>query len=217
MASEPHEMIGAEEIMARRAASEEVAADLLRIIHEREVLAKASGLPSRHMSQGNMDGGLTTLEEKSLGAVRKTGTRPIHGVLRNDRNDLDRPTEPGLYIQDGQEMDMPSTTHMVAAGAQVILFTTGRGSTTGHAIAPVIKVTGNPQTYVNMPDNMDVDAGRILTGQTSIAEIGAEIYDLVLRVASGEKTKAELLGFQDFVLYNLDPILANVMRGCPSP
>ena len=201
--------------MLERAVSPAVADALRRAIARWEQGARALGIELTNLGPDNIRGGLSTMEEKSLGAVRKTGTRPIRGVLRNDRDHLDRPTEPGLYIQDGQELDMPSVTHMVAAGAQVIVFTTGRGSTTGHAIAPVIKVTGNPQTYANMPDNMDVDAGRIVQGRASIAEVGLEIYDLVLRVASGEKTKAELLGFEDFSLYNLDPILANIMRGCP--
>lgn len=166
------------------------------------------------MTKGNEDGGLTTIEEKSLGAIRKAGTRPIQGILENSRERLERPNKPGLYIQDGTEEDIPSITHMAAVGAQLAVFTTGRGSTTGHAIVPVIKVTGNPTTFENMVDNMDVNAGRIVLGQAGIVQVGEEIYQMVLDVASGGKTKPESLGFQEFQIFRRDPVGVNLMKTC---
>ena len=212
--SEPLEMIGTASILARRAANDQVATDIHALVAKTEAWARASGLASRHMPQGNMDGGLSTIDEKSMGSIRKAGTRTIQGVLQNDRERLDRPTAPGLYIQDGTGWDVASVTHMAAVGAQMAVFTTGRGSTTGHAVMPVIKVTGNPQTYAKMTDNMDVNAGRIIDGTSSISEVGEEIYELILRVASGEKTKPEILGFEDFLIYLRDPVAVNLMRRC---
>jgi len=211
--SEPLEMVGAQDMLAKRAASEEVASKIHGLIQRAEKWAKASGVPSRSMSKGNIDGGLSTIEEKSLGAILKGGTREIVGVLENSRRAFEKPEKPGLYLQDGTQFDVPSITHMVAAGAQVVIFTTGRGSTTGHAIAPVLKITGNPQTYANMNDTMDINAGRIIENQSSIFEIGSEIFDSVLRIASGEKTKAEELGYYDFSLWRTDPVADNLLFG----
>lgn len=208
------EMTGTEHILARRAVDAKTAQDIYDIIQEQENFAKASGIPSRHIQQGNMDGGLTTIEEKSLGAILKGGTRPIQGVLHYNRTQLELPARPGLYIQEGTDSDVPSVTSMTAAGATVTLFTSGRGSTTGHAILPVIKVTGNPATYEWLNDNMDVNAGKIILGQAGITDLGQEIYDLTLRVASGEKTKAEILGFEDFLIYRVDPVAQNLLRRC---
>jgi len=208
------EMTGTEHILARRAVDAKTAQDIYDIIQEQENFAKASGIPSRHIQQGNMDGGLTTIEEKSLGAILKGGTRPIQGVLHYNRTQLELPARPGLYIQEGTDSDVPSVTSMAAAGATVTLFTSGRGSTTGHAILPVIKVTGNPATYEWLNDNMDVNAGKIILGQAGITDLGQEIYDLTLRVASGEKTKAEILGFEDFLIYRVDPVAQNLLRRC---
>ena len=212
--SEPLEMIGTAGILARRAINDQVAQDIHALVARTEQWARASGLASRHMPQGNMDGGLSTIDEKSMGSIRKAGTRDIQGVLQNDRDRLDRPIMPGLYIQDGSGWDVASVTHMAAIGAQMAVFTTGRGSTTGHAIMPVIKVTGNPQTFAKMTDNMDVNAGRIINGTASISTVGEEIYQRILRVASGEKTKPEVLGFEDFLIYFKDPVAANLIKRC---
>lgn len=174
---------------------------MYNLIYDKEKWAKASGISSRYMSKGNIDGGLTTIEEKSLGAIQKGGTRPIQGVLENSRRMLEKPTKAGLYLQDGTSWDVPSITHMVAIGAQIAIFTTGKGAIMGHAIVPVIKVTGNPITYVNMVDNMDVNAGSIIEGKAGITDVGKEIFDMIIRVASGEMTKAEILGYNDFLIW----------------
>jgi altronate dehydratase large subunit len=194
-------MTGTAHLLARRAVNENVAQRIHQIIEDNVRRSKAAGGDGRSLPKGNQDGGLTTIEEKSLGSIRKGGTRPIQAVLENSPDRLERPAGPGLYIQDGTGWDVASITHMAALGAQVAIFTTGRGSTTGHAIVPVIKVTGTPATYENMRDNMDVNAGRIVEGQAGIVEIGDEIWRLVLDVASGTMTKPEALGFQDFQIY----------------
>lgn len=172
------------------------------------------GIESRFMSKGNIEGGLTTIEEKSLGAVRKGGTRPIQGVLENSDERLERPTRGGLWLQDGTGWDVASVTHMVAAGAQIVAFTTGRGSTVGHAIAPVIKITGNPETYARMKDNIDIDASPILDGKESINFVGERIFRFIVKVASGRMTKAEALGYRDFAVFSRDRLAERLLGYC---
>jgi altronate dehydratase large subunit len=213
--SEPLEMTGTEHILARRAVNKEVGKKIFDMIYGAEKWAKASGVSSRFMSKGNIDGGLSTIEEKSLGAIFKGGTRPIQGVLENSRLKLEKPTKPGLYLQDGTGWDVASITHMLAVGAQIAVFTTGRGATTGHAIAPVVKVTGNPITYSQMEDNIEVNAGKIIEGKAGITEVGKEIFDMIIRVASGEKTKTEILGYNDFVVWRRDRVAERLIQICP--
>ena len=212
--SETGEMAGTGHLLARRAASEEVAQRIHGIIDEMVRWKRAAGSDGRTIPQGNHEGGLTTMEEKSMGSIRKAGTRTIQGVLENSLERMDRPSGPGLWIQDGTTSDVPSITHMAAIGAQIAIFTTGRGSTTGHAIVPVIKVTGNPDTYEWLQDNIDVNGGRIIQGRAGIRDVGVEIYQLLLEVASGRKTKPEALGFEDFVVYRIDTVAHNLMRAC---
>jgi altronate dehydratase large subunit len=199
--SEPQEMIGTQHILARRAVNKQVADDIYRMINQDEERLKAIGVDSRWMSAGNIEGGLTTIEEKSLGAIRKGGTRPIQGVLQNNWDRFDKPTHSGLWLQDGTGWDVPSVTHMVAAGAQVVCFTSGQGSTTGHAISPVIKITGNPVTFSQMEDNMDINASTILDGCESLNSVGQRIYKSILETANGKKTKAEALGYRDYIIF----------------
>lgn len=211
---ETQEMTGTQHILARRAVSEEAAKEILEMVGRQEERMRAMGIDSRYMSKGNVDGGLTTIEEKSLGAIRKGGTKPIQGVLENSRASLDTPSRPGLWLQDGPGWDVPSVTHMVAAGAQVVAFTSGRGSTTGHAVAPVLKITGNPQTYAKMGDNMDVNAGTVLDGSESLRSVGERIFEAIIDVASGKKTKAEALGYQDFIVYQTSRIAERLLGFC---
>jgi altronate dehydratase large subunit len=214
MFGETQEMTGTQHILARRAVNEDVAKDIIGMVERQEARMRAMGIDSRYMSKGNQDGGLTTLEEKSLGAIRKGGTQPIQGVLRNDREALDQPSRSGLWLQDGTGWDVPSVTHMVAAGAQVVVFTSGRGSTTGHAIAPVLKVTGNPTTYRNLTDNIDVNAGTILDGGESLNSVGGRIFESVVEVASGRLTKAEALGFHEFIVFRTDRAAETLLGHC---
>jgi altronate dehydratase large subunit len=211
---EPQEMTGTEHILARRAVNKSVAEDIIGMIERQEARMKGLGIESRFMSKGNVEGGLTTIEEKSLGAIRKGGTRSIQGVLKNDRDALDTPDRSGLWLQDGTGWDVPSVTQMVAAGAQVVAFTSGRGSTTGHAIAPVLKVTGNPETYEMLKDNMDINAGTILDGSESLSSVGRRIFNALIEVASGRETKAEALGFQEFIVYKTDRAAERLLGHC---
>jgi len=205
--TEPGEMIGTEHILTRRAVNPEVRDRINRMVSNEETRWKALDIEPSWMSPGNVEGGLTTIEEKSLGAIQKGGSTPICGVLENSMRVLERPRRPGLYLQDGSGADVHGVTHMVAAGAQVVIFTTGKGSTVGYATAPVIKVTGNPRTFDHMEDDMDVNAGAIITGQRSITQVGEEIFRMIIRVASGEETKSESLGYRDFEIYGPNPLV----------
>jgi altronate dehydratase large subunit len=214
MFGETQEMCGTQHVLAKRAVNEEVAKDIFKIIETQEARQKAMGVDSRWMSKGNIDGGLTTIEEKSLGAIVKGGTKPVQGVLHNNWERFDRPDKPGLYLMDGPGWDVPSVTHMVAAGAQIVCFTSGRGSTTGHAIAPVIKITGNPTTFKNMPDNMDINAGTILDGSESLSSVGNRIYETIVQTANGRQTKAEALGYQDFIVFKRSREAEHMLGHC---
>jgi len=156
---------------------------------------------------GNAEGGLTTIEEKSMGAYAKSGASPISGLIKPG----DIPPRGGLYlldvVPDGDVRwgfpninDNAEIAELIACGSHVILFVTGRGSVVGSAISPVVKICANPETYRRMEDDMDVDAGRILTGDGGLDEVGAEIRDLVLALGEGNRTKSEELGHQEFIL-----------------
>ena len=214
MFGETQEMCGTQHVLAARAVNKNVADSIYEIIEDQEARQKAMGIDSRWMSKGNIDGGLTTIEEKSLGAVRKGGTKPIQGVLYNDWDRFDAPTKSGLYLMDGPGWDVPSVTHMVAAGAQIVCFTSGRGSTTGHAIAPVIKITGNPTTYEMMSDNMDINAGTILDGSESLNSVGQRIFNMIVQTANGRQTKAEALGYKDYIVFRRSREAEHMLGHC---
>jgi altronate hydrolase len=202
---ETGELIGMEELMAARAArpalAPELKASVAKAARYYATLGHASFAP------GNADGGLTTIEEKSLGAYAKSGQSPISGIVKPGIE----PGAPGLYlldvVPDGEVRfgfpninDSAEIAELISCGAQIILFSTGRGSVVGSAIAPVIKVCANPDTYRRMAEDMDVDAGRVLEGRATMPELGAEIRDLVLRVGNGAKSKSEQLGHREFIL-----------------
>jgi len=197
--SETTELMGAEHLLAKRAVNEKVAKRIYEIINWWEQRAKDEGVRFHLLSAGNIEGGLTTIEEKSLGAVRKAGTSPVQGVLEY----AERPSEKGLFIMNTTGDDINSVTGMLGGGAQIVLFTTGRGSPVGAPIAPVIKITGNPATYEKMKDNMDVNAGTILEGKETIEEVGVRIFKELLEVASGKKTKSEVLGHKEFIIFRI--------------
>ena len=152
-------------------------------------------------SPGNVRGGITTVEEKALGDVLKGGTSPLVDVLAYGQP----PRLPGLSFMDTPGNDPCSVTGLVAAGSQIVVFTTGRGNPMGHAVAPVIKVTGNPQTYAWMSEDMDINAGTIITGEETVAQVGQRMYNLCLRVAGGEKASAEVLGHAEFMMLKRGP------------
>jgi altronate hydrolase len=202
---ETGELIGMEKLMASRAARPELAPLLEATVHKAARYYATLGYAS--FAPGNADGGLTTIEEKSLGAYAKSGQSRIEGILKPG----DVPPRGGLYlldiVPDGEVRygfpninDNAEIAELIACGAHVILFSTGRGSVVGSAIAPVVKVCANPETYRRMRDDMDVDAGRILEGRASVDDVGEEIVALVQRVAAGERTCSEALGHREFIL-----------------
>jgi altronate dehydratase large subunit len=201
--SETPEMIGAEHILARRGADEETGNRIREAISTTEGSIKAMGVDVRgdEPAPGNIAGGLTTLEEKSLGAILKAGSTPIAQVIKY----AERPSQKGLILMDGPAHDVVANTGMIGAGAQVIVFTTGRGSPIGSPVAPVIKVSSNTTLYQMMEDNIDVDAGGIITGTESIQTIGERIFAQVIQVASGKLSKAEVLGHREFAINALIP------------
>lgn len=203
MLSETTEFIGAEHVVARRAITPEASDAILKLVRDCEARAMALGEDIRggQPTPGNIEGGLTTIEEKSLGCIHKSGHAPITGVL----NYADIPVNKGLYIMDSPGQDVESMTGMAAGGAHIMVFTTGRGSPTGNAIAPVIKITGNKQTYNKMPGNIDLDVSAIIDGDKSIPDMGQALLNEILLVASGKQTKAETLGHKEFCIYKTAP------------
>ena len=202
---ETGELIGMEHWMAKRAATPELGKEIIDTVAKAAKYYSAMGYAS--FAPGNADGGLTTIEEKSLGAYAKSGQSTISGIIKPG----DIPLQGGLYlldvVPDGEPkfgfpniVDNAEIAELIACGNHIILFSTGRGSVVGSAISPVIKVCANPKTFKRMEDDMDVDAGRILEGRATLDEVGHEIYDLILRAANGEETKSEDLGHQEFIL-----------------
>lgn len=202
---ETGEMIGCEKALETRAASPEVATALNQSIANAETYYRQMGYGS--FSPGNAEGGLSTLEEKSAGAYAKSGSRTISGMIRPAQV----PPATGLYLLDVVPSTAPifgfpniadnaEVVELMSCGAHLTLFTTGRGSVVGSAIAPVIKITGNPETYARMADDMDVDAGRIMLGESTIDQVADEIFDLVTEVAAGAPSKSEELGHREFIL-----------------
>lgn len=203
--SETPEFIGAEHLLARRARCDARRDDLLRIVDQVESTARSAGEDIRgaQPSPGNMTGGLTTLEEKSLGCIRKGGTRPIQAVIDYS----EEVTASGLTVMDTTGDDVRSVSGMVAGGAQIVAFTTGRGTPVGCPIAPVIKVASNSRVFREMRDCIDINAGTVVDGKETPSQVGQRIFQYMLQVASGRKTKAERLGQRDFAIDRLLPSL----------
>ncbi|MBS7525941.1 UxaA family hydrolase [Fusibacter paucivorans] len=196
--SETPEFIGAEHILAKRGATPAIHDQIIQICKDFETHLAGVGqdLRTGQPTPGNKDGGLSTIEEKSLGCIYKGGTRPVVEVLAY----ADTPTKQGAIIMDTPGYDIASVTAMIAGGCQVIAFTTGRGTPTGHALAPVIKITGNHGTFEMMQDNMDCDVSGIISGETTIDDAGKYLFDELMTVVNGKLTKAETYGFSDICI-----------------
>lgn len=200
------EIMGAEHLLAERAATPEVGARLIRVVGRVESEAMALGLDIRgtQPSPGNIRGGLTTIEEKSLGATHKAGERSrLVDVVPYAAAVSSR----GLTVMDTPGLDVESVTGMVGGGAQVVVFTTGLGTPTGNPIAPVIKITGNARTAVSMSDNIDLDVSRVIAQSESIDAAAERLFDRILTVCSGTETAAERLLHREFAIHRRNPTI----------
>ncbi len=202
---ETGELIGCEHIMADRAESPELGQALVTCVEKAEKYYTKMGYGS--FAPGNAEGGLTTQEEKSMGAYAKSGSSTINGIIKPG----DIPHKKGLFLMDvvpdGEPMfgfpnisDNAEIVEMIASGALMILFTTGRGSVVGSAISPVIKICANPETYQKLSEDMDVNPGSIIEGKATVNQVGQNIFDCVIDVASGGKSLSESLGHKEFIL-----------------
>jgi altronate dehydratase large subunit len=214
------EMIGLREILEARSATPEAREQLRATYDKAERYCRE--VRQYSVAPGNFAGGLTTIEEKSMGAFAKSGSRPIQGVIRV----AERPPHPGLWLLDSvpdphfmqfgytNPNDTEGIMDLICAGSQIILFVTGRGSVIGSAVAPLIKVTGNSITYNRMRDDMDFNAGRILSGEITLAAAAEELGELVRAVASGQPTKPEALGHREYFLMYKHQDTPSLEAGC---
>ena len=205
MFNEVQELIGAETALITRAANSEVARRILEITDKAVREAKDAGvdIADANPAPDNIAGGLTTLEEKSIGAVAKGGTSKIMGILDFGQ----RSPGPGLFIQDAPAPAPESTASMLAGGCHLIVFTTGQGNPAGSPLAPVIKVCAHPDTVVQMPENIDVDLSGVIAGQQTIRDGGDRVLAEILAVAAGGLTRAEILGHDEFNIPRIGPVL----------
>jgi altronate dehydratase large subunit len=202
---ETGELIGCEDIMAARAATLALGDELRAAVGKAAVYYATLGYGS--FAPGNADGGLSTIEEKSMGAYAKSGFSSISGLIKPG----DIPPRGGLYLMDvvpdGEVRfgfpniaDNAEIIELIASGCHAVFFVTGRGSVSGSAISPVIKICANPDTFQRLEEDMDINAGEILEGRVTLDQVGADIVALLLETANGRQTKSESLGHQEFIL-----------------
>jgi altronate hydrolase len=202
--AETPEIFGAEHLLVRRARNRQVAEKLLGCIQDyRNYLSQFGECFDDNPSPGNKEGGLTNILEKSLGAVAKGGTSPLMDVVGY----AERISCPGFVFMNTPGYDPVSLAGLAAGGVNLIAFTTGRGSAIGFPTIPVLKIATNTATWERMRENMDVNAGAIAEGHESIQEVGEGIFNLLLSVASGERTAAERFGHKEFVPWRIGPVL----------
>ncbi len=204
---ETTEFLGGEHLLAKRAVNDTVAKEIFRIVDEMEKRAMSIGCDMRkgQPTPGNIAGGLSSIEEKSLGAIVKSGTRPIQGVLAYPQHVTN---QKGLWIKDTPGREPEILTGMAATGAQFMMFSTGLGAPQGFPSMPVIKICGNPHTYQRMEDDMDLNAGLIITGEKTIEEVGEEAFDKMVRVLNGEMTKNEAIQYFSAIdIHCLGPVI----------
>ncbi len=194
---ETTEIIGAEHLLAQRAVNQRVAQRVYEVVERMEAKAKAMGVDMRgsQPTGGNIRGGLTSIEEKSLGAIVKGGSRPLQGVLEYG----ERPSGKGLYFMDSPGMEIVYLTGPAAGGVQALLFSTGLGAPQGFPLYPVIKVCGNERTARHLAEHIDVDVSPVLRGEETLDEAGDRLFTELVQVVSGKSTKAEALGFDETV------------------
>ena len=204
---ETTEFIGAEHILAKRARTPDVSKRIYEIVNNMETRSKSMGCDMRkgQPTPGNIKGGLSSIEEKSIGAIVKSGTRPIEGVLKYTDMVTDHK---GLWIKDTPGREIEILTGMAITGSQCMLFSTGRGAPQGFPTMPVLKICGNPVTFENMKNDMDINAGVIIKGEKSIEEVGELTFNHLIRVLSGETTKNETIKYYNSIdIYTLGPVI----------
>jgi altronate dehydratase large subunit len=200
------EFIGAEHILAKHAKSKKIAEEIMKLVERMEWRAKSVGVDIRggQPTGGNIKGGLTTIEEKSLGAIAKAGNAPIEAVYEYGVS----PDVKGLVVMDSPGREPEILTGLAAAGCNVIAFTTGRGAPQGFPFVPVIKITGNKKTWEKLCDHMDIDVSQVIEGEETIAEAGQRIFREIIEIASGKATKAEVSGYtRSMDIYTIGPII----------
>ncbi|TFG18138.1 MAG: altronate dehydratase [Promethearchaeota archaeon] len=193
------EWIGTEHLLIQRATNKKVADKIHLTLNNFLENTMKTGIDFRGIqpTPGNIEGGLTTIEEKSLGTIAKAGKAPIMGVLKYS----EAPKGKGLWLMIEPGLDVESMTGLAAAGAQAIIMTTGRGSPCGNPVTPVIKICGNPKTCDWMASNIDVDASKIITENKDIKVIADTLWRKLKETCNGGKTKAEILGFEDIAIW----------------
>ncbi len=208
---ETTEFLGAEHILQRRAVNPQVAERIGQIVARMEKRARSLGCDMRkgQPTPGNIEGGLSSIEEKSLGAIVKSGTRPIQGVMEYTDTVRDGgQVRKGLWIKDTPGREPEILTGMACSGAQLMMFSTGRGAPQGFPIMPVVKVCGNPITYEHMINDMDINAGLIIQGRKSIDQVGEEVFDKLVEVLNGGMSKNESLHYYGSIdIYTLGPVI----------
>jgi altronate dehydratase large subunit len=199
--AETPETVGAEHLLAERAANPAVAERLLDAVATWEELARATGADARgaQPTPGNQAGGLTTIEEKSLGALQKGGTSPLMEVVDYGQ----RPSRHGLVFMDTPGHDIEQVTGFAAGGVHVVCFTTGRGTPTGCPVLPVVKIASNSRVATLLAEHIDIDAGPIASGERTLDEIGREIFETIVAVASGQPVAAEIGRHREFAIPRL--------------
>lgn len=204
--SEIPEFFGAEHLFASRAINAAVEKEIFAAIARfRAYLQSAGGHFEDNPSPGNRTGGLLNITIKALGAVAKSGQAPVSGVLDYLESVWQQPRG-GLYLLYAPGYDQVSTPALVASGAQIVCFTTGRGTGIGNAIAPVIKIASNSELMVRMGADMDIDAGKMLNGEATVQTLGSEIFQKIIQVASGEPVKAEETGHREFAIWSEEKV-----------
>jgi len=202
---ETPEIYGAEHLLIRRARTEEVASRIAQHVQWWESYTRLFGAQlDNNPTPGNKAGGLTTIYEKSLGAIAKAGSTPINAVY----NFAENISEKGLVFMDTPGFDSVSITGFIAGGANLVVFTTGRGSVYGSVPAPTIKVATNSRLYRALPDDMDIDAGPVLRG-AQVEKLGQELFKLIVEVASGKRARSERpeIGEEEFSPWTIGPVL----------
>jgi altronate hydrolase len=213
-------MIGLRDIMVARAA-DSAAREQIEHAYDKAAFY-CEKVRQYSVSPGNFAGGLTTIEEKSMGAFAKSGSRPIQGVVKVGQ----APPRPGLWLLDSvpdehfmqfgytNPNDTEGIMDLISVGSHIVLFVTGRGSVIGSPVSPLIKVTGNSQTFARMEEDMDFDAGRVLDGSLSMSAAGDELAGLVSSVAAGTPSKPEALGHREYFLMYKHQDTPSLDEGC---